>query len=85
MTYQPMTFISLEQPKGNFSNSENRRNRFCNHPSLPPPLNQSGDSHSSRPIHIRPHLTFSIWDGGTHRVPFPSDDQRRVFALPLAR
>ncbi|GFS77444.1 RNase H domain-containing protein [Trichonephila clavipes] len=49
---------------------------FFIHPSLPHPLNQSRDSHSSRPIHIRPHLTFSIWDGGTLFVPFPSDDQR---------
>ncbi|GFW17866.1 hypothetical protein TNCV_1134661 [Trichonephila clavipes] len=52
------------------------RNRFCNHVSLPHPLNQSGDSHSSRPIHIRPHLPFSLWDGETLRVPFPSDDER---------
>ncbi|GFT18604.1 hypothetical protein TNCV_794681 [Trichonephila clavipes] len=56
---------------------------LCNHASLPHPLNQSGDSHSSRPIHIRPHLTFSIWDGGTLHVPFPSDDQRPVLPLTL--
>ncbi|GFU53997.1 hypothetical protein TNCV_246301 [Trichonephila clavipes] len=57
-----------------FSNSESRQNRSCNHASLPPPKNQSGPSLQSRPTHIRPHLQYSIWDGGTLRVPFPSDD-----------
>ncbi|GFT24772.1 hypothetical protein TNCV_4805771 [Trichonephila clavipes] len=47
-----------------------------NHASLPPPINKSGYSHQSRPFHIRPHLQNSIWDGGTLRVQFPSDDQR---------
>ncbi|GFU92713.1 hypothetical protein TNCV_2892221 [Trichonephila clavipes] len=39
-------------------------------------MHLSGDSHPSRRNHIRQHLTNSIWDGGTLRVPFPSDDQR---------
>ncbi|GFX02393.1 metalloendopeptidase [Trichonephila clavipes] len=59
-----------------FSNFENHRNHSCNHASLPHPLNQSGESYPSRPNHIRPHLTFSIFDGGTLRVPFPSSDHR---------
>ncbi|GFV79589.1 hypothetical protein TNCV_1724141, partial [Trichonephila clavipes] len=54
----------------------NRRNRSCNYASLSHPLNQSGDSYPSSPNHIRPHLKFSIWDRGTLRVPFLSDDQR---------
>ncbi|GFW24976.1 hypothetical protein TNCV_3154791 [Trichonephila clavipes] len=57
-----------------FSKSESRQNRSCNHASLPPPKNQSGSSLQSRPTHIRPHLQYSIWDGGRLRVPFPSDD-----------
>ncbi|GFV11902.1 hypothetical protein TNCV_1217771 [Trichonephila clavipes] len=55
---------------------ENRRNSSCNHAYLPHRLNQSGDSYPSKPVHIRPHLTFSIWDGGTFLVPFPRDGQR---------
>ncbi|GFV85721.1 hypothetical protein TNCV_2003421 [Trichonephila clavipes] len=59
-----------------FSNVENRRNCSCNHASLLHPLNQSGDFYPSRPNHIKPHLTFSIWDGGMLCVPFPSDKKR---------
>ncbi|GFX93707.1 hypothetical protein TNCV_1588841 [Trichonephila clavipes] len=57
-----------------FSKSESRQNRSCNHASLPPTKNQSGPSLQSRPTHIRPHLQYSIWDGGMLHVPFPSDD-----------
>ncbi|GFW45285.1 transposable element Tcb2 transposase [Trichonephila clavipes] len=35
----------------------------------------------ARPNHIRPHLTISKWDGGTLRIPFPSDDQRPSLQL----
>ncbi|GFV57127.1 transposon Tf2-9 polyprotein [Trichonephila clavipes] len=61
-------------PNEIFTNFDNRRN----HASLPHPLHQSEDCHPSRPNHIRPHLTNSIWDEGTLRVPFPSDVQRLI-------
>ncbi|GFT79699.1 hypothetical protein TNCV_3838811 [Trichonephila clavipes] len=60
-----------------FTNIDCRRNCSCNNASLPHPTHKSGDSLSSRPIHIRSHITISIWDGGTLLGPFPSDVQRQ--------
>ncbi|GFW91513.1 zinc finger MYM-type protein 1 [Trichonephila clavipes] len=59
--------------------------RSCNHAFLPSSIHQSG--HSLRQAH--PHQatsTNSIWDGGTLRVPFPSDIQRHQSrSLALSR
>ncbi|GFU00954.1 hypothetical protein TNCV_1924191 [Trichonephila clavipes] len=71
-----MAFIPSNNQNEICSNLENRRNRSCNYAFLSHPLNQSGDSYPLSPNHIRPHLKFSIWDRGTLRVPFLSDDQR---------
>ncbi|GFS85339.1 hypothetical protein TNCV_75721 [Trichonephila clavipes] len=79
-----MAFISLEQPKLNFFQlREPPKPILYNHAFLPRPLNQSGDSHPSRLFHIRPIVQYSIWDGGTLRVPFPSHDQRPFIPYPV--
>ncbi|GFW58109.1 hypothetical protein TNCV_2742551 [Trichonephila clavipes] len=77
--------IGSRQGGGDFRYDEYKKqdDRSCNHASLPPPKNLSGPSHQSRPTHIRPHLQNSIWDGGTLRVPFPSDDSDSVDSLLL--